>query len=149
MRYKIITAIPKTPIEIFGEGAKNILDFTEIVGENRYVYTSQMLEVAKKGERLLFYPIIADGYDYIDDDNNFYWRKEWLKDIREEVDWEKVPVGTPIIVSNCKEAFDNGKGLKRCFAKYESGIVYAWSGEISNWEYAKLAEDNASESNEN
>lgn len=62
------------------------------------------------------------------------------------VDWPKVKVDTPILVSN-----DNKEWIKRYFARYENGNVYGWlngktswtaTGELSigNWNYAKLAE---------
>ena len=71
---------------------------------------------------------------------------EWLeKEHIEPVNWSKVAVDTPILVSN------NGNyWYRRYFAKYENGMVYAfgngltsWSnnvGEPSIWKYAKLAE---------
>lgn len=62
------------------------------------------------------------------------------------VDWSKVAVDTPILVRDSKE----GKWLRRHFANYENGTVYAWEcgatswsssiGSVRNWEYAKLAE---------
>lgn len=72
----------------------------------------------------------------------------WLMEEYEEpgVDWSKVEVDTPILVrysktSNCH---------KRYFAKFEDGMVYAWSDgrtswssdddETDGWTYAKLAE---------
>lgn len=72
-----------------------------------------------------------------------------LVDIAEElgiVDWSKVKVDTPILVSN-----DNKEWIKRYFARYEDGNVYGWlsgktswtaTGELSigHWNYAKLAE---------
>lgn len=62
------------------------------------------------------------------------------------VDWSKVAVDTPILVSN-----DNKEWIKRYFARYEDGNVYGWlsgktswtaTGELSigHWNYAKLAE---------
>ena len=62
-----------------------------------------------------------------------------------EIDWSKVEIDTPILVTN----FEDGKGLKRYFAKFEDGKVYAWdNGKTSwssgnkthRWNYAKLAE---------
>lgn len=61
------------------------------------------------------------------------------------VDWSKVAVDTPVLVS------DSGKyWYRRYFAKYENGMVYAfddgqtsWSNngdEPLSWAYAKLAE---------
>ena len=64
--------------------------------------------------------------------------------IEQEVDWSKVAVDTPILV---KEVDSNW--LKRYFAKYENGKVYAfvdggtsWSseGQCLSWKYVKLAE---------
>ena len=61
-----------------------------------------------------------------------------------EIDWSKVKVDTPILVRDNKD----NKWLKRYFAKYEDGLVYAWLGEntsyttcsAAKWKYAKLAE---------
>lgn len=72
-----------------------------------------------------------------------------ILDIAEElgiVDWSKVAVDTPVLVSN-----DNKEWIKRYFARYEDGNVYGWlngktswtaTGELSIglWNYAKLAE---------
>ena len=70
-------------------------------------------------------------------------------DIAEElciVDWSKVNVDTPILVSS-----DNKTWFKRYFARYKDGNVYCWLNgktswtaideiSIGNWNYAKLAE---------
>lgn len=67
----------------------------------------------------------------------------------EIVDWSKVAVDTPILVSN-----DNKTWNKRYFARYEDGNVYAWlNGKTSStaicefsfghWDYTKLADDRA------
>lgn len=72
-----------------------------------------------------------------------------ILDIAEElgiVDWSKVAVDTPVLVSN-----DNKEWIKRYFARYEDGNVYCWlSGKtswtaicelsIGHWDYTKLAE---------
>lgn len=63
--------------------------------------------------------------------------------IESEVDWSKVAVDTPILVSN-----NNVDWSTRHFAKYADGKVRAWvNGNTSyttdrmfSWEYAKLAE---------
>ena len=68
----------------------------------------------------------------------------WLLEEYEEVDWSKVEVDTPILVRDC----ECEKWLKRYFAEYKDGVVYAWnSGATSwnedymtGWKYAKLAE---------
>lgn len=62
--------------------------------------------------------------------------------IEPTVDWPKVPVDTPILVSN-----NNVDWSTRHFAKYADGKVRAWvNGRTSyttdrmfSWEYAKLA----------
>ena len=61
-----------------------------------------------------------------------------------EIDWSKIKVDTPILVRDNKD----NKWLKRYFAKYEDGLVYAWLGEntsydacgVAKWKYAKLIE---------
>lgn len=64
------------------------------------------------------------------------------------VDWSKVPIDTPILVSN-----NNRVWAKRYFAKYEDGNIYAWdsgktswsvdcNNEVTVWIYAKLADKN-------
>ena len=77
--------------------------------------------------------------------------KEWCKSEYEEspIDWSKVPVDTPILVRDS----ENDEWIRRHFAKFKDGVVYAWDdGKTSwsllsldkvdwNWKYAKLAED--------
>ena len=79
-------------------------------------------------------------------DNTYPW--EYVKLVEDqkepEIDWSKIKVDTPILVRDSKE----NKWLKRYFAKYEDGLVYAWLGEntsydacgAAKWKYAKLAE---------
>lgn len=60
------------------------------------------------------------------------------------IDWNNVEVDTPILV----RVNEDVEWLKRYFAKYENGAVYAWDfGRTSwnenimiKWDYAKLAE---------
>lgn len=60
------------------------------------------------------------------------------------IDWSKVAVDTPILVTEN----DRFKWIKRHFAKYENGKVYAWNGgttswsnnRCTSWELAKLPE---------
>ena len=71
-----------------------------------------------------------------------------LKDYEEpETDWSKVEVDTPILVRQVEK----GEWIKRHFAKYENGLVYAWKdsrtswtslydNEVTAWKHAKLAE---------
>ena len=70
----------------------------------------------------------------------------WLmKEYEEpEVDWSKVKVDTPILVKD----HEDREWLKRYFAKYEDGYVYAWGNGCTSWNadnmyawnYTKLAE---------
>lgn len=75
--------------------------------------------------------------------------KEWLfsKYEEPEVDWSKVKVDTPILIRESEQAL----WLKRYFAKFKDGKVYAWNGgktswsiedktDMLSWKYAKLAE---------
>ena len=75
--------------------------------------------------------------------------KEWLfSEYKEqEVDWSKVKVDTPILVKNTEE----GEWVRRYFAKFKDGKVYAWwdgatswtaddEYDVNSWKYAKLAE---------
>lgn len=63
--------------------------------------------------------------------------------IEPEVDWSKVAVDAPIMVS-----IDNIDWYCRHFAKYENGLFYVWddgrtsytTNAKSMWKYAKLAE---------
>ena len=68
-----------------------------------------------------------------------------LEDYEEpEVNWSKVEIDTPILVRECEEQ----DWVKRYFAKYEGGKVYAWNSGCTSWtthcmtawNYAKLAE---------
>lgn len=75
----------------------------------------------------------------------------WLMEEYEEpeVDWSTVKVDTPILVRNAEDE----PWMRRYFAKYENGLVYAWSvgrtswtavsgrqgGHMTKYNYAKLA----------
>ena len=84
------------------------------------------------------------------------WKYAKLAESEEsEVDWSKVEVDTPILVRYSEK----GAWIRRNFAKYKDGVIYAWHGGgtrqtesyMTPWNYAKLAEserkDNISESN--
>ena len=70
----------------------------------------------------------------------------WLLEEYEEpeTDWSKVAVDTPILVRN----YEDEVWIRRHFAKYEGGKVYAWQAggtswtedHIASWKYAELAE---------
>ena len=71
----------------------------------------------------------------------------WLMKEYEEsqVDWSRVEIDTPILVKD----HEDREWLKRYFAKYEDGYVYAWGNGCTSWtadnmyawNYTKLAED--------
>lgn len=75
-------------------------------------------------------------------------KKQWLKQEHvEQVDWSKVKVDTPILVRD----YESEEWVRRYFAKFVDGKVYAWMGGATSWtadseyrmnfwEYAKLAE---------
>lgn len=76
-------------------------------------------------------------------------RKKWLNSeyVEPEVDWSQVPVDMKILVRDDEYQ----TWLKRYFAKYDNGVVYAWAGGSTlwsagdstpmPWKYAKIAED--------
>lgn len=72
--------------------------------------------------------------------------KEWANEeyVKPKVDWEKVPVDTPVYVWNSEHA-----ERARHFAKVEKGIIYTWingltsftsnKDQVESWDYAELA----------
>ena len=61
--------------------------------------------------------------------------KDQLIDVGEYlgiVDWNKVKVDTPILVS-----LDDETWLCRYFAAFKNGIVYTWSGGATSWSVRK------------
>lgn len=57
--------------------------------------------------------------------------KKWANSeyVEPPVDWSKVAVDTPILVRDSA----NLEWVKRYFAKYENGSVYAWSNGATSW----------------
>ena len=131
---------------------------------NREHYREQIIDICAKGER----PIIDD--DGLTGCSNHYcigcsnWYKpqgifaecfickaqehftKWLEEEYEPtVEWSKVSVDTPILVKN---ECGSGRWIKRHFAHYRDGKVYAWKGGTTSytsqqdppsvWQYAKL-----------
>ena len=77
-------------------------------------------------------------------DCDFEKLEKIISEWKPPVDWSKVAVDTPIIVWD-----DGSKKRRRYFAKYEDGIVYAWTngctswtadGAVIGWRHAELAE---------
>ena len=84
-------------------------------------------------------------------EDNFTLDEILNMDFKECIDWTKVPVDTKILVSNYNDA---SVWIRRYFAKYENGIIYAFSDGLSSftvgdtygdsvcdWKYAKLYEE--------
>ena len=78
-------------------------------------------------------------------------RAIWLMEEYEEpkVDWSKIEVDTPILVRDNEDTESaTVVWLKRYFAEYKDGLVYAWTNgrtswnedKMHGWNYAKLAE---------
>lgn len=78
-------------------------------------------------------------------------KTKWLNEeyVEPKVDWSKVPVDTPVLVSK-----NGSTWFKRYFAGFDKGIVSAWNqgatswssdfddDNTTKWTYAKLAESN-------
>lgn len=90
--------------------------------------------------------------DFNDGSNTFPCKNArlvWLQaeaDEEPEVDWNKVPVDTPIYVRD----FECGELWPRHFAKFEDGEVFTWdygktswstNGDTTCWNHAKLAKE--------
>ena len=120
--------------------------------KNREKYKNELVKVCKKGGELMQFfndyvvPTYECGnYEVINAENVALLTTLWLDEEYQaaEVDWNKVEVDTPILVS-----MDGNRWHHRHFAKYCGGIVCAfedgatsWTSNISTgWEYAKLAE---------
>lgn len=129
---------------------------------NREHYSEQIIDICAKGER----PIIDDdwltGCSSRDCSGCPNWYKphgffgaefckaqehfaKWMEEEYEpKVDWSTVPVDTKILVKN---ECGSGRWIKRHFAYYRDGKVYAWIGgatsytsqhEAAIWKYVKL-----------
>ena len=109
----------------------------EILRKENLGKVYQIAGYTQKGEYLVKE---YNGHVYLESRENFKKIEEnfFLDDIsgmrfKEVIDWTKVPVDTLVEVS------DDGKGfIKRYFAKYESGVIFAWGdGRSSKTAYGK------------
>ena len=107
-----------------------------------------------KYENNLVYTWVAGATSWTAKGNMYKWRFAKLAESGDkceknseeepETDWSKVKVDTPILIRNKGD----DKWIKRYFAKFENGRVYAWNGGkaswtedcMTPWKYAKLAE---------
>ena len=89
----------------------------------------------------------GDVYAWVDGQTSWTGADEikWKYAKLAEVDWNKIEVDTPILVKD----YEDGEWIKRYFAEYKDGKVYAWNGGrtgqtesyMTPWKYAKLSED--------
>lgn len=130
---------------------------------NREKFAEQILDIACSGDAIavnkvtsepiachgtacedcLFY-VLGKGYDRNE-------MKKWANSeyVEPPVDWSKVAVDTPILIRDSSFS----EWGKRYFAKYENGIVYAWSNGTTSWsgdrctpwDLAKLPERSSNE----
>ena len=127
---------------------------------NKEKYAKEILDIACTGDRVAMRNsdnviVGCRKLGCLDCDFNTHGKgcydaiEKWANSeyVEPPVDWSKVAVDTPILVRDSKEAAWG----KRHFAKYENGIVYAWSsgstswsvsasGNMVGWKFAKLAE---------
>ena len=127
---------------------------------NKEKYGNEIIELAvntgmfalKNGKPAICKEIKCEECDFYESDlckGSTYNFREWLNSeyIEPPVDWSKVAVDTPILVRDSEEKM----WRKRHFAKFENGIVYAWSegltswsaynsSDIDYWKFARLAE---------
>ena len=126
---------------------------------NREKFAGQILDIACNGDaiavnKVTLEPIACHGitceerlFNFTGDEYCTDGRKKCAnsKYVKPSVDWSKVAVDTPILVNDSNDH----EWLKRYFAKYENGSVYAWdngatswssNGYTVSWELAKLPE---------
>ena len=110
---------------------------------NREKFAEQILDIACKGDsipvnKVTSEPMRCHGTTCKEclfrfNDNEFCrdLRKKWANSeyVELSVDWSKVAVDTPILVTY------NGihQWVKRHFARYENGRVYAWNHGKTSW----------------
>lgn len=119
--------------------------------KNREKYKNELVKVCKSGGLMQFFndyvvpTYDCDNYEVINAEKVALLTALWLDEEYQEpeVDWSKVEVDTPILVSTNGQDWNH-----RHFAEYRDGRVCAfdggttsWTSNVSTeWEYAKLAE---------
>lgn len=123
--------------------------------KNREKYKNELVKVCKSGGLMKFFndyvvpTYDCDNYEVINAEKVALLTALWLdEEYKEEpeVDWSKVEVDTPILVSMNEE--DWSYWSRRHFAEYRDGTVYAfkdgatsWTTNLkTEWPYSKLAE---------
>lgn len=91
------------------------------------------LFIDNSGKKWMVCEVLNHFYcDLLDEQEEYISNKYYLStiaelDFEEVIDWSKVPVDTPVIVTY------NGKQYKRHFAKYEDGKVYTWNNGLTSF----------------
>ena len=91
------------------------------------------LFIDNSGKKWMVCEVLNHFYcDLLDEQEEYISNKFYLStiaelDFEEVIDWSKVPVDTPVIVTY------NGKQYKRHFAKYEDGKVYTWNNGLTSF----------------
>lgn len=110
---------------------------------NREKFAEQILDIACNGNRLAVNKATLEptacrklacgdcllnthGSDYCGNEADKWANSEYVEP---PVDWPKVAVDTPILVNDSNDH----RWVKRYFAKYENGSVYAWSNGATSW----------------
>ena len=72
---------------------------------------------------------VKTNYDF--QAKGYIWRykKEWLEDVKEEIDFSKLEKDTPVLVWNNEGDVPS----KRYFAKYEDGEKYCYGNGKTSW----------------
>ena len=109
---------------------------------NREKFAEQILDIACGGSKIAVNKAtleLASCYKLACKDCLFSFgngdcrgaRKKWANSeyVEPPVDWSKVAVDTPILIRDSSFS----EWGKRYFAKYENGIVYAWSNGTTSW----------------
>ena len=125
---------------------------------NREKFAEQILNIACKGDSIAVNKVTSEPmgchgtackeclFNFNSDEFCRDARKKWANSeyVEPFVDWSKVAVDTPILVTYS----GIHSWVKRHFAKYENGRVYAWNHGTTSWsgqmctvcELAKLPE---------
>ena len=110
---------------------------------NREKFAEQILDIACSGSKIAVNKATLEpiacyeleckdclfktySYVYCGDTTKKWANSEYVEP---PVDWSKVAVDTPILVNDSTDH----RWVKRYFAKYENGIVYAWSNGTTSW----------------
>lgn len=110
---------------------------------NREKFAKQILDIACNGDsiavdKVTLEPIACHGgtceeclFNVSDDMSCADQRIKWANSeyVEPPIDWSKVTVDTPILVRD--NSFSEWG--KRYFAKYDNGVVYAWSNGTTSW----------------